>query len=117
MKVRPTKSDLMTFAKREGINCHSDEYKSFLNDIEGNSEQVSQEIIAPLEDLIYYGVVTALRNILGYMALDPDAKTQKFLSGIDCDSCGVNEVESEEHECKFCKDRLEPLRKSICKIN
>lgn len=74
-KVRPTKSDLMTFAKREGLNCHSDEYKEFLSDIESNADQVSQEIIAPLEDLIYFGVITALRNILGYMALDPNEKT------------------------------------------
>ena len=32
--MRPTKSDLVTFAKREGIDCKSDAYKQFLDDIE-----------------------------------------------------------------------------------
>ena len=32
--TRPTKSDLVTFAKREGIDCGSDCYKSFLDDVE-----------------------------------------------------------------------------------
>ena len=113
-KLRPSKSDLMTFAKREGLNCHSDEYKMFLNDLEANADQTSSEIIAPLEDLIYFGVVAALKNIIGYMALDPNAKTQKFIGSLDLDACGLNEADG---ECKFCKDKLEPLKKNLLKVN
>jgi len=36
--LRPTKSDLATFAKREGIDIKSDNYKAFLDDIEQNAE-------------------------------------------------------------------------------
>ena len=32
--LRPTKSDLVTFAKREGIDVNSDSYREFLSDVE-----------------------------------------------------------------------------------
>ena len=81
-KLRPTKSDLVTFAKREGLDCKSDDYKSFLSDIEANALEMSSEIVAPIENVIWYAVAMALKNLLGYMAVDPNAKTQKFLDGM-----------------------------------
>lgn len=113
-KLRPTKSDLVTFAKREGLNCGSEEYKNFINDIESNSEEISDEIISPIENLIYYAICSAMKNILGYMAVDPNAKTQKFLDGID-GSC--YELAEGETECKWCKDKLEPVKKNLSKVN
>lgn len=114
-KLRPTKSDLVTFAKREGLDCKSDDYKSFLSDIEANALEMSSEIVAPIENVIWYAVAMALKNLLGYMAVDPNAKTQKFLDGIDYGCCTIEE--DEHGECKWCKDKLEPLKKSLAKVN
>lgn len=114
-KLRPTKSDLVCFAKREGLNCNSDEYKSFLSDIEANANEMSSEIVAPIENVIWYAIAMALKNILGYMAIDPNAKTQKFLDGIDYDCCSIEE--DENGESKWCNDKLEPLRKTLSKVN
>lgn len=115
VKLRPTKSDLVTFAKREGLDCKSDDYKSFLSDIEANALEMSSEIVAPIENVIWYAVAMALKNILGYMAVDPNAKTQKFLDGIDYGCCAIEE--DENGECKWCRDKLEPLKKSLTKVN
>lgn len=114
-KLRPTKSDLVTFAKREGLNCNSEEYKSFLSDIETNADITSSEIISPIEDLIYYAICGALKNITGYMAVDPNAKTQKFLDGIDSSCYTISE--GEDGECKYCKDKLDTLKKNLSKVN
>lgn len=32
---KPTRSDLVTFAKREGLDSKSDSYREFINDVEG----------------------------------------------------------------------------------
>ncbi len=109
---RPTKSDLVTFAKREGIDCHSDEYKNFLSDIEGNAQKTNQEIISPIENLMYYIVSMALKNIMIYMSLDPSQKTQKVLSGLDCSYCDVNEGD----QLDYSIDKHEQLKKNISKV-
>ena len=77
---RPTKSDLVTFAKREGIDCKSQEYKDFLDDVESSAEQTSKEIIAPIENVMYYALSKAANNVLAMMALDPNPKAKKLLS-------------------------------------
>ena len=79
---RPTKSDLMTFAKREGIDCNSQDYKDFLSDIESTAMQVSKEIIDPIENIIYYGISKAANNIIGLIALDPNPKAKKLLNSV-----------------------------------
>lgn len=79
---RPTKSDLVTFAKREGVDCSSQEYKDFLADIESSAEQTSKEIMAPIEDLVYYAVSKAANNVMAAMALDPSPKAKKMLGQV-----------------------------------
>lgn len=89
--VRPTKSDLMTFAKREGLDCKSDDYKSFLSDIESNSAEIGKEIIQPIENLLYYAIIMAAKNIIGYMTADPSSATQKLMDNIDCSCFSLND--------------------------
>lgn len=111
--ARPTKSDLITFAKREGINCKSQEYKDFLNDIESSAEQTSNEIIAPIEKLIYYALSKAASNVLAMMALDPNPKTKKLLNQIAFkmfDTCDNID------ECGFDIGQLVNLKKALQKI-
>jgi len=36
---------------------------------------MSEQIVSPIEDLIYYAVCMAAKNILGYLSINPDART------------------------------------------
>lgn len=111
--TRPTKSDLMTFAKREGLDCKSDNYKQFLNDIETTSSEIDSSVIKPLENLLYYAIVEAAKNILSYMKFDPSAKTQKALEGIDTSCFNLNEDES----CDFSINSRDAMKKNLAKID
>ena len=113
-KIRPTKSDLVCFAKREGINCNSDAYKSFLSDIESNEDDTCQKIIAPIESLVCYVVQMVMRNLVGYLATDPSEKTKKFISQIDQD-CYSFDVD-DAGECIWNRDKLESLRKNLARV-
>jgi len=68
---KPTRSDLVTFAKREGIDCKGDAYKNFISDVEDNAAAANDEIIKPLEDLIIYAGIQLMKCIEGFMAADP----------------------------------------------
>lgn len=68
--MRPTKSDLVTFAKREGIDFKSDAYKQFLEDIENTASQMSFDIISPIEKIICYAIACVANNVIAMMSLD-----------------------------------------------
>jgi len=38
---KPTRSDLATYAKREGLDCKSDAYKSFISDVESTAAETN----------------------------------------------------------------------------
>ena len=110
---RPTKSDLVTFAKREGIDCNSQEYKDFLSDIESSAEQASKDIIAPIENVIYYVVSKAATNIIGLMALDPNPHVKKLLNQIAVqlfDTC------DDINQCGFNVESLANMKKALQKL-
>lgn len=103
----PTKSDLVTFAKREGINCNSEAYKNFLNDIEEAAPHISHDIVAPIEKIIYFALARAASNVATLAALDPNPKAKKALlqaqsviAGAD-DDIGKCDVDAEAIE-KVC---------------
>ena len=110
---RPTKSDLVTFAKREGIDCQSQEYKDFLNDIEANAESTNREVMAPIEDLVCYALQCAANNVLAMMALDPNPKAKKLLSQIDANAIGSS---SSIEDCNFDASKLEGIKKALQKV-
>ena len=80
---KPTKSDLLTFAKREGIDCKCDEYKSFIDDLEQHAEQTNTDIVRPIENLIAYAALMLMKDVEGYMAADPSPKAKKALAQLD----------------------------------
>lgn len=77
--MKPTKSDLATFAKREGIDVKSSEYKDFLSDIENDATQTRQSILLPVESIVYTAILAFADYIVGYASLDPSITAQKFL--------------------------------------
>lgn len=110
--TRPTKSDLVTFAKREGINCKSDDYKNFLSDIETNSSSINDEVIRPLENLLFYAILSAARNVLSYMKFDPSEKTQKLLDTLDTTCFDLS-----ESECVFDMSQRDVIKKTLAKLD
>lgn len=80
---RPTKSDLAVFAKRDGIDVKSEQYKKFVKLIDETSDEANQEVIAPLEDLVVYAGTQLMQQLQGYVALDPSATAKKTSAELD----------------------------------
>lgn len=111
--LRPTKSDLVTFAKREGIDCKSDAYKQFLDDIENTSSQMSKEIISPIEKVICYAVSCAANNVIAMMQLDPNPQAQKLLKQIAVE---LFDAKESLDACEFDMNDLQYLKKTLAKL-
>lgn len=79
---KPTKSDLVTYAKCDGVNTHTDAYKAFLADLEEHAEETNEDIIRPIEDLIIYAGMTLMKNVVGFMSIDPSKTAKKFLADL-----------------------------------
>lgn len=111
--LRPTKSDLVTFAKREGINCKSDAYKQFLDDIENTSSQMSHEIISPIEKILCYAISCVANNVIAMMQLDPNPKAQKMLSSV---AINLFDAKQSIDQCEFDINNLQDLKKALAKL-
>lgn len=69
---RPTMGDLTTYAKREGLDVKSEQYKKFLNEIESTLDTDNYEMLRPISVLLNKIVVLFLKSILGYVNMcDP----------------------------------------------
>lgn len=111
--LRPTKSDLATFAKREGIDIKSDNYKAFLDDIEQHAEQTSKDILFPIENALYYAVSTAANIVLSYASLDPNPKAKKLAQQIASDLFAVcTSIE----ECQLDPTKIDAMKKALVKV-
>ena len=111
--LRPTKSDLATFAKREGIDVKSDAYKEFLNDIEEHASQTNADIMLPIENAIYYAMSCAANIVLGYAALNPDPKAKKVAQQV---VDGLFAVCSSIEDCQFDSSKLDQMKKALAKV-
>ena len=66
---RPTMGDLTTYAKREGLDVKSEQYKKFLEMIEGTLDTDNYEMLRPISILLNRIVVLFLKSILGYATM------------------------------------------------
>lgn len=111
--LRPTKSDLVTFAKREGIDVKSDNYKAFLDDVENNAQQTNSDIMLPIEKVLYFALANAACNVLGYASIDPNPKAKKFLHQIASDMFyNCKSID----DCAFDASKLDAMKKALAKI-
>lgn len=108
---KPTRSDLLTFAKREGLDCKSDSYKSFISDVEENAAAANDEIIKPLEDLIIYAGIQLMKCIEGFMAADPSQEAKKALASLDGTITSIKEGEYE-----LSPEKIVAFKKNLAKI-
>ena len=108
---KPTKSDLLTFAKREGINCKCDEYKRFIDDLEQHAEQTNTDIVRPIENLIAYAALMLMKDVEGYMAADPSPKAKKALQQLNQDITQI-----EESDIELTPEKIAAFKKNLAKI-
>ena len=109
---KPTKSDLVTYAKCDGVNTRDPRYKEFLADLEANADEKNQEIIKPVEDLIVYAGMTLMKNVMGFMSVDPSKTAKKLLADLEDSVQLMNEGEFE-----FSPEKVERFKKNLAKID
>lgn len=80
---RPTKSDIATYAKKEGLDVSSTEYKDFINMLDASVKDANTEVIMPLEDIVAKAGNILMKNMSGYVALDPAQSSQKLAAQLD----------------------------------
>jgi len=76
---RPTKSDLATYAKREGVDVNSENYKKFLDTIESTLDTDNYEMLKPVSKLLNRICVLFLQSLLGYASMC-DSKLQNQIT-------------------------------------
>ena len=67
---RPTLSDLTTYAKREGINVNSENYKNFLEYLGTQIDTDNNELLKPIVDMFTKILISYLNAMRGYVALN-----------------------------------------------
>ena len=108
---KPTKQDLVTYAKREGIDCKCQQYKDLLNDLQSNAQATNDEIIRPIENLIAYAALQLMKNIEGYMSIDPSATAGKALATID-DAI----FKMSENDMDMSPEKMQVFKKNLSRI-
>lgn len=108
---KPTRSDLATFAKREGIDCKCQEYRDFIGDVESSSNETNDQIIKPIEDLIIFAGVQLMKIIEGFMAADPSKEAQKSLRTLDSTIMQIKEGEYD-----LSPESILAFKKNLAKI-
>lgn len=108
---KPTKADLATYAKCDGVDTRSDSYREFLADLEDHAEETNAEIIRPVEDLIIYAGMTLMKNVIGFMSADPSKTAKKFLADLE-DS--IQLMQSGKFE--LSPEQIARFKKNLAKI-
>lgn len=110
---KPTKQDLVTYAKREGVDCKCQQYKDLINDLQTNAQTTNDEIIKPIENLIAYAALQLMKNIEGYMSLDPSATAGKALATLDdaIFKLGENDMDMPPEKMQVFKKNLARIEK------
>lgn len=108
---KPTKSDLVTYAKCDGVNTRCDQYKAFLTDLEEHADETNGEIIRPIEDLIIYAGMTLMKNVMGFMSVDPSKTAKKFLADLT-DSIQL----MQDGEFELSPEKIARFKKNLAKI-
>lgn len=76
---KPNRADLITYAKRDGVNWKCPEYRELIDQLESVSDQTNDEIIKPIEQLVLLAGVLIMKCFIGLVASDPRHSVRKLL--------------------------------------
>lgn len=110
-KRKPNKHDLAAFAKREGIDVKSQEYKDFIGALDSSLDEANSVIIKPLEDLVIHAGLLLMKNLVGFIASDP-SKTSKQLA--DEINKGIQELNNDV--VILDTNKLKRFKKNLAKL-
>lgn len=111
-KRRPTKADLATFAKREGLDVKSEEYKNFVNELDQTLDDANAVIIKPLEDLVIKAGLMLMKNLVGYVSSDPKKSAKKLAYELDA---AINELSG--NEVSLDPAKLKRFKRNLAKLD
>lgn len=80
---RPTKNDLATFAKREGVSPNTDQYKQFIEKLDETLSKVGPEIVNPVENMVANCIGSLGRVIRLPACLDESKEGKCFRSACE----------------------------------
>ena len=80
---RPNRSDLVTFAKRDGVDFRTPEYKKFIDYLEATADETNDAIIKPVEHLVMHAGVLLIKCLIGMIAVDPRSSCKRYLKDLD----------------------------------
>lgn len=82
-KRRPTKNELSVFAKREGIDIKSEQYKNFIDQLDSTIDEANSVIIRPLEDIVIQAGILLIKNLSGFISADPSKSAKQIAKDLD----------------------------------
>ena len=111
-KRRPTKSDLAAFAKKEGLDVKGEQYNNFIKEIDATIDDANQVIIKPLEDLVIKAGLLLMKNLVGFIATDPQKSAKKLASELDA---AIKDLSNKETSLDMSK--LNRFKKNLAKLD
>lgn len=108
----PTKADIATYAKKEGIDIKSQEYKDFINNLLATIPDANSEVIAPLEDLVVKTGTILINNIDGYISLDPSGAAKKLAAELD-----ATKKEFEDNKDGLTQEKVTRFKRNLYKLD
>ena len=111
-RKRPTKSDICTFAKRAGVNVRSDEFRKVMETLEGQKDEMNEEIIRPVENLVSKAGSLLLKNVTGFISADPSKTSQKL--ALELEST-ISEIEKDNG--RLTHDKLKLFTRNMKKLD
>ena len=109
---RPNRADLITYAKRGGVDFKNPAYKELIDYLENNSEETNNQIMKPIEDIVLKAGVLLIKCLLGMVAADPRKSAKKLLAELD-NMINVLEQDNEG----LTPDKVHKFRKCMQKLN
>ncbi len=109
---RPNRADLITYAKRDGIDFKCPEYKELIDFLEQNAEETNTQIMKPIEDLVLKAGVLLIKCLIGMVAADPRKSAKKLLPELDSMILSLNQGDE-----GLTPDKVHKFRKCMQKLN
>lgn len=111
-KRKPNKYDIATFAKRDGIDVKSKEYKQFVDEIDKTQDDANLVVIKPLEDLVIKAGLLLMKNLVGYIALDPKKTSRQLAKELDAEIQALSSPDT-----SLDTSKLKRFKKNLAKLD
>ena len=115
---RPNRADLITYAKRGGIDFKCPEYRELIDQLEQNAEETNNQIMKPIEELVLKAGTLLIKCLLGMVVADPRKDARKLVAELDAmlltlDQGDEGITPNKVHQFRKCMQKLNAYQASI----